>query len=75
MTNNGTKVWQSIMTSVRYDPAIHRETGWNLLPPNSAKVNVLMYGFDSLSRLSLIRNMPKSYKYLREVLKADILTG
>lgn len=38
-------------------------------------VNVLMFGFDSLSRNAFIRTLPKSYDYLTKVLKADVLKG
>lgn len=38
-------------------------------------VNVLMMGFDSLSRNAFIRKLPKSYDYLTNVLHADILKG
>lgn len=34
-----------------------------------------MFGFDSISRNTFIRKLPKSYKYLIEVLHADILKG
>ena len=38
-------------------------------------VNVLMFGFDSLSRNAFMRKLPKSYEYLTKVLKADVLKG
>jgi Protein of unknown function (DUF229) len=38
-------------------------------------VNVLMFGFDSLSRNAFIRKMPKSYDYLIKELNADVLKG
>ena len=34
-----------------------------------------MFGFDSLSRNAVIRQLPKSFKYLKEDLQADILEG
>lgn len=37
--------------------------------------NVLIYGFDSLSRNAVIRKLPKTYEYLITHLKADILRG
>lgn len=37
--------------------------------------NVLMYGFDSLSRLALMRKMPLTYEYLTEELGGDVLEG
>lgn len=41
---------------------------------NSARgFNVLMFGFDSLSRNAFMRKLPKSYKYLTEELGAHVL--
>lgn len=37
--------------------------------------NVIMFGFDSLSRNAFIRKLPKSYNYLTNELKADVLKG
>lgn len=39
------------------------------------KLNVLIYGFDSLSRNSFIRKLPKSYEYLTNQLKGNVLQG
>lgn len=39
------------------------------------KLNVLIYGFDSLSRNAFIRKLPKSYKYLTNQLSGDVLQG
>lgn len=38
-------------------------------------VNVLMFGFDSLSRNAFIRKLPKSYEYLTKILNGDVLKG
>lgn len=37
--------------------------------------NVIMFGFDSMSRNAFIRKLPKAYKYLTNELKADVLKG
>ena len=34
------------------------------MPPSSLGYNVLMFGFDSVSRMSFIRQLPKSYEYM-----------
>lgn len=39
------------------------------------RYNVLMFGFDSLSRNTFIRKLPKSYKVIKDELKAHILEG
>jgi hypothetical protein len=38
-------------------------------------MNVIIFGFDSMSRNSVIRKLPKAYDYLTNELKADILRG
>lgn len=38
-------------------------------------MNVLMIGFDSLSRNAFIRKLPKAYNFLTKELQADILKG
>jgi hypothetical protein len=37
---------------------------WNPLPKRALGFNVLMFGFDSVSRMSWIRMLPKSYAYM-----------
>jgi len=34
------------------------------LPVTAPRLNVLMFGFDSVSRLTWMRNLPRSYQYL-----------
>lgn len=38
-------------------------------------INVLMYGFDSLSKNAFIRKLPKTYDFLTQQLKGDVLQG
>lgn len=42
---------------------------------HSTKYSVFMFGIDSTSRLSAIRKLPKTYKYLTEELKAFVFKG
>ncbi|XP_059621176.1 uncharacterized protein LOC132264861 isoform X2 [Phlebotomus argentipes] len=44
-------------------------------PGMGDRLNVLMYGFDSLSRNAFMRKLPKSYAYLTDELRADVLRG
>lgn len=43
--------------------------------PVSSPYNVLMFGFDSLSRNAFIRKLPKSYAYLVDKIGAHVLNG
>ncbi len=45
------------------------------LGKNAMGLNVLMFGFDSVSRMSWIRNLPKSYEYYTEHLGGLVLDG
>jgi hypothetical protein len=38
-------------------------------------MNVIMFGLDSMSRNSVIRKLPKTYEFITNELKADILRG
>lgn len=51
------------------------EHTWNKVPDKGLKLNVLMFGFDSLSRNTFIRKLPKSYRYLKTNLNSLILEG
>jgi len=45
------------------------------LPKTAARLNILMFGFDSVSRLTWMRNLPRSYEFLVEQLQATVMTG
>ncbi|KAH8369372.1 hypothetical protein KR009_009219 [Drosophila setifemur] len=43
--------------------------------PTASFYNVLMFGFDSLSRNAFIRKLPRTYEYLTQQLGATVLKG
>ena len=45
------------------------------LPEGALGLNILMMGFDSLSRLAWQRSLPKTFAYLTESLEAVVLNG
>lgn len=67
--------WSSILAGVRNDQDVLDRSGWQMLPPDALGLNVLMFGFDSLSRNTFIRKLPQSYKYLHDQLGAVVLEG
>lgn len=67
--------WSSILAGIRNDQDVLDHSGWHLLPPNTLGLNVLMFGFDSLSRNTFIRKLPRSYTFLKEHLNAFTLEG
>ncbi|XP_015439519.1 PREDICTED: uncharacterized protein LOC107194414 [Dufourea novaeangliae] len=67
--------WHSIMAGVKDDPQVKEKSKWENTANNNPKLNVLMFGFDSLSRNTFIRKLPKTYQYLQEDLGALVLEG
>lgn len=55
------------MAGARIDQDIFEKTGWKHLPKDSLQLNVLIFGFDSLSRMTFMRKLPKSYKKLKSL--------
>lgn len=67
--SDGTK-WKGTGIGIRKDVELikrHKST--------DGLMNVIIFGFDSMSRNSVIRKLPKTYDFLTKELKADILRG
>lgn len=73
--NTAQNKWSSVLTGVRIEKEIWDRVSWENVPKDALKLNVLMFGFDSLSRNTFIRKLPKSYKYLTNILGGHILKG
>lgn len=67
--------WENVMAGIRREPTVASRAGWEHVPHDSLGLNVLIWGFDSLSRMTFIRKLPQSYKYLTETLGAVVLKG
>ena len=67
--------WSTVLAGVRHDQEVLDRSGWHLLPPTALGLNVLMFGFDSLSKNTFMRKLPHSYQFLKESLKAVVLEG
>lgn len=67
--------WHSIMAGVKDDPETKEKSKWENVANNALKLNVLMFGFDSLSRNTFVRKLPKTYQYLKEYLGTMVLEG
>jgi hypothetical protein len=66
--------WYGTLAGIRQQESQrYGRISWN--GKNNQYLNVLMFGFDSLSKNAFIRKLPKSYKYLTEQLKGDVLQG
>lgn len=63
--------WKGLLTGIRKE-------AYEDAKPDSTKempFNVIMFGFDSLSRNAWMRKLPKTYKYMTKNLNADVLQG
>ncbi|KAK0087881.1 hypothetical protein PV325_013870 [Microctonus aethiopoides] len=67
--------WHSVLAGVRDDPIIKKTMTWENVPEGGLNLNVLMFGFDSLSRNTFIRKLPKTYGYLTKNLNVQVLEG
>jgi hypothetical protein len=61
--------------TVPYVEGIHRRVEDVELPKGALGMNVLMFGFDSVSRMTWQRKLPKSYAYMMNVLDFIVLEG
>ncbi|KAK6639225.1 hypothetical protein RUM43_007495 [Polyplax serrata] len=68
-------VWHKVMTGIRSDQNIFDRSGWSKVPKDSLKLNVLIFGFDSLSHNMWKRHLKKTYKFATETLKGIALNG
>lgn len=67
--------WSATLTGIRLDNDIWDKSSWEEMRPTALKMNVLMFGYDSLSKNAFIRKLPKTYQYLTKKLGAVILEG
>ncbi|RWS01853.1 hypothetical protein B4U79_02430, partial [Dinothrombium tinctorium] len=76
-TDDASREWENIMAAVHRDGEVvkraKKKLNENELSSKRKQVNVLMIGFDSVSRAHFMRQMPKTYKYLVEQLNAIVL--
>ncbi|XP_058788866.1 uncharacterized protein LOC131662900 [Phymastichus coffea] len=69
------KQWHGVLAAVREEPSPRRQSSWSALPRSALPLNVLMFGFDSLSRNTFERKLPRSYAFLRQALGGLVLEG
>ena len=65
----------NIHSGIAYNKTIHEKTKKKLLSDNALGVDVLMFGFDSLSRMAWIRSLKKTREYFLKDLKGVELEG
>ncbi|CAG0894699.1 unnamed protein product [Darwinula stevensoni] len=74
LAKDGTK-WKSIVAGIQKQDIKKEKIGWQYASSDGLPLNVLIWGYDSLSRNTFIRKLPLAYKYLTETLEAIVLHG
>lgn len=69
------KQWKNLVAGIHRNETLVEKVRKIKPPSDSMKLNVIMYGLDSMSRMHFIRKLPKTYKYLTEELRAIVLKG
>lgn len=64
--------YENVHPGIRFVPEFHRKTADI---PSGLGLDVLMLGFDSLSHMTYIRKLKKTYKYFTENLQGMVLNG
>ncbi|KAI8503931.1 hypothetical protein Bbelb_179990 [Branchiostoma belcheri] len=67
--------YEMLFSHIHPKPTVFADAKQKLLKDTALGLNVLMFGFDSTSRLNFIRKLPKTYKYMTEILDSVVLTG
>lgn len=72
-TSGGKLVYETLKESCYVPPTVKATKADE--DPSASKYSVFMFGIDSTSRLSAIRKLPKSFKYLTDELQAYVFKG
>ncbi|CAF0790984.1 unnamed protein product [Adineta steineri] len=67
--------YSNIHSGIMFDAGLHMRHIWNPMVKTHLGYNILMFGFDSVSRLTFMRFLPKSYSYLIKELGGIVLKG
>ncbi|KAL1450068.1 hypothetical protein WDU94_002523, partial [Cyamophila willieti] len=73
VAEDGTE-WDNHVVGIRTEQEMKEKFTWDKLTDSAMNLNVLIFGFDSMSRLNFMRQLPKSYTVLKS-LNAIVLEG
>ncbi|CAF1076953.1 unnamed protein product, partial [Didymodactylos carnosus] len=68
-------VYSNIHSSIKFDADLHMRHKLNPMVKRHLGYNVLMFGFDSVSRMTFMRLLPKTYSFLVFQLGAVVMKG
>ncbi|CAF4876802.1 unnamed protein product, partial [Rotaria sp. Silwood1] len=67
--------YSNIHSGIMFDAGLHMRHIWNPMVKTHLGYNILMFGFDSVSRMTFMRFLPKSYSYLIKDLGSIVMKG
>ncbi|KAI0209842.1 hypothetical protein LSAT2_005436 [Lamellibrachia satsuma] len=65
--------YENLHSGITYKEKLHRRHTERRMPENMVALNILMFGFDSVSRMTWLRHLPKSHEYFVKELGAVML--
>jgi Protein of unknown function (DUF229) len=64
-----------VLAGIRRDDVAANRSSWSKIKSDGLPLNVIIWGFDSLSRNMFIRSLPQTYQYMKEKLDVAALEG
>lgn len=64
-----------MLAGIRRDDVAANRSSWSKIKSDGLPLNVIIWGFDSLSRNMFIRSLPQTYQYMKEKLDVAALEG
>lgn len=68
-------IYSNVHSGIAYIKDVHDRPSHVKKNPASLQMNILMFGLDSTSRLSWIRNLPRTHDYVTSQLGAEVMEG
>ncbi|CAF1614033.1 unnamed protein product [Didymodactylos carnosus] len=66
-------IYNNIHSGIHFDATLHERHSESSADKTPLNYNVLMFGYDSVSRISFMRLLPKTYMYLIQQLGAVVM--
>lgn len=67
--------WRGVLAGIRRDEEAAKHSSWSKIQTDGLPLNVIIWGFDSLSRNMFIRSLPETYQFLKDHLDVAALEG
>jgi Protein of unknown function (DUF229) len=64
-----------VLAGIRRDDVAANRSSWGKIKTDGLPLNVIIWGFDSLSRNMFIRSLPQTYQYMKDKLDVAALEG